>query len=181
VLTSFAHDKRILLWDLYNEPGNGNKGDSSLPLLAKIFEWAKTVNPDQPVSAGLWSWNLENLNAFQLTHSDVITYHDYEEEAWHKRVIELLKANGKPLICTEYMARTRNSRFSTILPLLKREHVGAINWGFVDGKTNTIYAWDTPHPDGSQPIEWFHDIFRKDGSAYRQDEVDLIKSLNGVK
>jgi hypothetical protein len=96
-------------------------------------------------------------------------------------VIELLKANGKPLICTEYMARTRNSRFTNILPLLKNQHVGAINWGFVSGKSNTIYAWDTPVPDGSQPDEWFHDIFFPDGKPYREDEVNLIRKLNNRK
>lgn len=178
VLTRFAHDNRILLWDLYNEPGNSGKRDASLPLLTKVFQWARAVNPDQPVSAGLWNWGFEKLNAFQLQNSDVITYHDYEEPAWHQRVIELLKANGKPLICSEYMARPRNSRFANTLPMLKRQQVGAINWGFVSGKTNTIYAWDTPIPDGSQPIEWFHDIFKKDGTPYRQDETELIKKLN---
>jgi hypothetical protein len=178
ILTSFRSDKRVLLWDLYNEPGNSGKRDSSLPLLKKVFQWAREVNPEQPISAGLWAWDFEKLNAFQIQNSDVITYHDYEEPQWHQRVIELLKANGKPLICTEYMARTRNSRFSNILPLLKKQNVGAINWGFVSGKSNTIYAWDTPIADGSQPIEWFHDIFFKDGTPYRQDEVNLIKKLN---
>jgi endo-1,4-beta-mannosidase len=178
VLTTFRTDKRILLWDLYNEPGNSGKRDSSLTLLKKIFQWAREVNPEQPVSAGLWAWDYEKLNQFQIQNSDVITYHDYEEPQWHQRVIELLKANGKPLICTEYMARTRNSRFANVLPLLKKENVGAINWGFVSGKSNTIYAWDTPIPDGRQPIEWFHDIFFKDGTPYRQDEVNLIKKLN---
>lgn len=181
VLTSFAHDKRILLWDLYNEPGNSGKGDQSLPLLTNVFKWAREVNPDQPISAGLWAWNLEKLNAFQLMNSDVITYHDYQEVDKHKLVIQVLKANGKPLICTEYMARTRNSRFATVMPMMKAENVAAINWGFVDGKTNTIYAWDTPLADGSQPTEWFHDIFKKDGTPYREDEVNLIKKLNGVK
>jgi endo-1,4-beta-mannosidase len=180
VLGYFAHDKRILLWDLYNEPGNSGKGNTSLPLLTKIFEWARAVNPDQPLSAGLWAWDLQDLNTFQLSHSDVITYHDYEELAWHQRVVALLKASGRPLICTEYMARTRNSRFSNTLPMLKKENVGAINWGFAEGKTNTIYAWDTPMSDGSQPIEWFHDIFKKDGTPYREDEVNLIKKLNGL-
>jgi hypothetical protein len=181
VMTRFAHDKRILLWDLYNEPGNSGKRDSSLPLLKKVFQWARAVNPDQPVSAGIWAWDYENLNAFQLMNSDIITYHDYEEPQWHRRVIELLKVNGRPLICTEYMARTRNSRFSNVLPLLKKENVGAINWGFVSGKSNTIYAWDTPIADGSQPDEWFHDIFFPDGRPYREDEVNLIRKLNGVK
>ena len=181
VLTTFGHDKRILMWDLYNEPGNNGKGNESLPLLKKIFQWAREVNPDQPVSAGMWNWKLEDLNAFQFTNSDVITYHDYQEAPKHLEVIQILKSSGKPLICTEYMARTRNSRFSTVLPMLKKENVAAINWGFVDGKTNTIYAWDTPLPDASQPIEWFHDIFKKDGTPYREDEVNLIKKLNGIQ
>ncbi len=181
VLSTFAHDKRILLWDLYNEPGNSGKGDSSVPLLKKVFEWSRAVNPDQPVTAGLWDWTLTNLNALQMSNSDIISYHNYDELPLHLRVVSILKSFGKPLICTEYMARTRNSRFATILPMLKKENVGAINWGFVDGKTNTIYAWDTPLADGSQPVEWFHDIFKKDGTAYREDEVNLIRKLNGMK
>lgn len=180
ILIRFGKDKRVLLWDLYNEPGNSGKKDSSLPLLKKVFNWARAINPDQPLSVGLWSWGLENYNIFQLLNSDVITYHDYEEPQWHQRVIELLKANGRPLICTEYMARTRNSRFSNTLPLLQKYNVGAINWGFVAGKTNTIYAWDTPLADGSEPIEWFHDIFRTDGTPYRADEVNFIRKMNRV-
>jgi len=178
VLNTFKHDKRILLWDLFNEPGNSSKNEGSLNLLAKIFVWAKTVNPDQPVSAGMWDWNLEKLNAFQMTHSDVITYHDYEDPEKHQRVVQILKATGRPVICTEYMARLRGSTFENTMPMLKKEKVGAINWGLVSGKTNTIYAWDTPMPNGDEPKVWFHDVFRKDGTPYKQEEVDLIKKLN---
>lgn len=178
ILQTFAHDKRILLWDLYNEPGNSDKKDSSFQLLSSVFQWAREVNPDQPLSVGLWLWDLEHINTFQAQNSDVITYHDYEDPQWHQRVIQLLKTSGRPLICTEYMARIRNSRFANTLPMLKKENVGAINWGLVSGKSNTIYAWDTPIPDGSQPIEWFHDVFYPNGKPYRQDEVDLIKKLN---
>jgi endo-1,4-beta-mannosidase len=179
VLTTFKHDKRILLWDLYNEPGNSNKKEASLGLLTKVFAWARAVNPDQPISAGLWDWNFEKLNTYQALNSDVITYHDYTDEASHLKTIQLLKSHGRPLICTEYMARTRGSKFANIMPMLKKENVGALNWGFVMGKTNTIYAWDNPMPDGSEPKEWFHDIFRKDGTPYRAEEVELIKKLNG--
>ncbi|MDB5153746.1 MAG: cellulase family glycosylhydrolase [Mucilaginibacter sp.] len=178
VLTTFRHDKRILLWDLFNEPGNSSKNSGSLVLLAKIFTWARIVNPDQPLSAGLWDWSLEKLNTFQLTHSDVITYHNYEDPDKHQRVVQILKANGRPVICTEYMARLRNSTFENTMPMLKKENVGAINWGLVSGKTNTIYAWDTPMPNGDEPKVWFHDVFRKDGKPYKQEEVDLIKQLN---
>lgn len=178
IINTFKNDKRILMWDLYNEPGNSKKYTTSMGLLQEVFKWARELNPKQPLTAGLWDWSFEKLNAFQATNSDIITYHDYNDEETHKRIIELLKTHGRPLICTEYMARTRNSRFSNILPLLKKENVGAINWGLVSGKTNTIYQWDTPMPSGEEPVEWFHDIFRKNGTPYRQDEVNLIKKLN---
>ena len=181
VMGRFKNDKRILLWDLYNEPGNSGKKEATLPLLKKIFQWAREVDPSQPISVGLWAWDFEKLNQFQAQNSDVITYHDYEEPQWHQRVIEMLKTHGRPLICTEYMARSRNSRFANVLPLLKKNNIGAINWGFVAGKSNTIFAWDTPLPNGEEPKEWFHDIFKKDGTPYKQDEVDLIRSINGKK
>lgn len=177
VLKSFGKDKRILLWDLYNEPGNSDKANKSLPLLKHVFEWAGAANPSQPISAGIWNWTFETLNTYQISHSDIITYHDYSPEPEHLKTVQFLKMFGRPLICTEYMARPRNSLFSTVLPMLKKENVGAINWGFVTGKTNTIYAWDTPMPDGSEPKLWFHDIFQKDGSPYKTDETELIKSL----
>ncbi|MDB5109009.1 MAG: 1,4-beta-xylanase [Mucilaginibacter sp.] len=177
VLTTFKNDKRILLWDLYNEPGNNKKGDSTMPLLKLIFEWAREVNPSQPISAGIWKAELESLNKFQLANSDVITYHDYAPVDKHLKFIQSLRQYNRPLICTEYMARPRNSLFSTVLPMLKKENVGAINWGFVSGKTNTIYAWDAPMPDGSEPKLWFHDVFRKDGTPYKSEETALIKSL----
>jgi hypothetical protein len=177
IMSSFAHDKRILLWDLYNEPGNSTKRDTSLVLLTKVFTWARDVNPDQPISAGLWAWDFEKLNAFQALNSDIITYHDYEVDTLHTRVIQLLKTHGRPMICTEYMARSRRSTFQSILPVLKKENIGAINWGLVAGKTNTKYAWDSPMPDGAEPKLWFHDIFQKDGTPYNTEETLFIRKI----
>ncbi len=65
------------------------------------------------------------------------------------------------------------------MPILKANNVAAINWGLVAGKTNTMYAWDTPIPSGEEPKIWFHDIFRKDGTPYSEKEVVFIKSLTG--
>ncbi|WP_445730910.1 cellulase family glycosylhydrolase [Mariniflexile sp.] len=179
IINTFKNDNRVLMWDLYNEPGNSGKFSASVPLLEKVFIWAREVNPSQPLTAGIWQWSkkFQEVNEIQALNSDVITYHHYGEPEDHLKVINLLKTHGRPLVCTEYMARTRNSRFSNILQLLKEEHVGAINWGLVAGKSNTIYEWDTPIPSGEEPVEWFHDIFRKDGTPYRQDEVNLIKKV----
>jgi hypothetical protein len=183
ILKTFAHDQRILLWDLYNEPGNSGKVETSMPLLTQIFTWAREVNPDQPITAGLWNWgaNFRELNRFQLANSDVVSYHCYDGPEQHLRTIELLKFYNKPLLCTEYMARPRNSTFINTLPMLKKENVMAINWGFMDGKTNTKYQWDTPIANGAEPKLWFHEIFRADGTPYLKAETDLIKKLIGEK
>ncbi len=183
VLRTFAHDKRVLMWDLYNEPGNSGKLNNTLPLLKNVFAWARAVDPDQPLTSGLWNWedNFKELNQFQLANSDIISYHCYDAPEQHHRTIEILKLFNRPLVCTEYMARPRNSTIANTLPILKREKVAAINWGFVAGKTNTIYAWDTPMINGDEPKLWFHDIFRSDGSSYRSEETDLIKKLTAKK
>lgn len=183
ILKTFSNDKRILLWDLYNEPGNSGKESTSIPLLTKIITWARDVNPDQPVTVGLWSWGekFNELNRLQIANSDVISYHCYDEPERHLRTINLLKLHGKPLICTEYMARSRKSTFVNTLPMLKKENVAAINWGFVDGKTNTKYAWDTPLVNGSEPSLWFHEVLRADGTSYIKEETELIKKLTAEK
>ncbi|WP_460969841.1 glycoside hydrolase family 2 TIM barrel-domain containing protein [Spirosoma migulaei] len=183
VMTTFKNDDRILLWDLYNEPGNNQYFDKSLPLLKSVFGWARAVNPSQPISAGVWNWDdkFTELNKFQEENSDVITYHNYRYIDNHQQRIKSLRKYNRPLICTEYMARRNGSLFQTIMPMLKQENVGAINWGFVSGKTNTIYAWGTPMPDGKEPELWFHDIYRTDGTPFSEDEISKIKALTGKK
>jgi hypothetical protein len=175
IIRTFKDDKRIVAWDLYNEP------QRYLPLLKKEFDWAREINPSQPLTSGIFNRRLKDFCDFQLKNSDIISYHNYSDQAIHQKALDTLKLYKRPLICTEYMARKSNSLFSNIMPILKDQNIGAINWGFVAGKTNTIYAWSTPIYDGSEPPLWFHDILRKDGTPYKQDEVDIIKKLTGAK
>ncbi len=179
IISTFGHDPRVLLWDLYNEPGNGSHFGKSLPLLRKMFLWARKCHPIQPLTAGIW--NLDDaymqLNIFQLENSDIISYHNYNSVDDHEREIKYLRLLGRPLVCTEYMARKFHSTFHDVMPLLKKYKVAAINWGLVSGKTNTIFSWGDPRPDGKEPTLWFHDILRQDGTPFRKDEVDTIKAL----
>ncbi|HUR11663.1 MAG TPA: glycoside hydrolase family 2 TIM barrel-domain containing protein [Flavitalea sp.] len=180
ILTTFKKDKRILLWDLYNEPGNGGYQETSMPLLKNIFKWAWSVRPSQPLSVATWDKKLTAYNSYQLTHSDVITFHNYNDSANLEAEIRMLKSNQRPFLCTEYMARTNNSRFSSHLPVFKKYLVGALNWGFVSGKTNTIYPWNSPEGT-TEPTLWFHDVFRPDGTPFDEKEVALIKQLTNRK
>ena len=175
ILSTFKDDKRILFWDLYNEPGNLKIPSKSLVLLKAVFKWAREVNPSQPLSSGVWSFP-QNIRQFQLKNSDIITFHNYGDAENLASVIKKLKAQGRPMICTEWMARTRNSLVQTHLPIFKAENVGCVNWGFVSGKTQTIYPWFSIKSN-NQPELWFHDLLHPDGSPYKQDEINTFKKL----
>jgi hypothetical protein len=177
VLGHFANDERILMWDLYNEPGNNALGERSLGLVQAAFQWAREAEVQQPLSVGVWFDN-PVLSDYQLQASDIITFHNYNDAASLEGQIADLKKHGRPLLCSEYMARTRGSRFETHLPIFKREQVGCINWGLVSGKTQTIFQWGVPGGE-KEPEVWFHDIFRLDGTPYDEAEVRFIREITG--
>jgi hypothetical protein len=197
VVGAFANDNRILAWDVWNEPGADNLG--SYPqqelkdkiarvttLLPQVFKWVREANPTQPLTSGVWGAdtspdgaNLGALQQIQLRESDFVSFHNYTWPEYFKRQVSWLKKYNRPVICTEYMARSVGSTFDTILLIAKQERVGAINWGFVAGKTQTYFPWDSwerPYVR-DQPAVWFHEVLRPDGTPYRQAEVDLIRQL----
>jgi hypothetical protein len=73
------------------------------------------------------------LQGCKIENSDVITYHQYNDETLHQQSIDTLKLYGRPLICSEYIAQKHGSRFENIMPMLKAKNIGAINWGLVAG------------------------------------------------
>jgi len=178
VIGAFAHDDRVLFWDLYNEPGNNKQGAHSLPLLKQAFLWARTASPSQPLTAGLWFDN-DELNAFQLEASDIITFHNYNDAEDLQAQIDSLRLHGRPLICTEWLRRG-HSEVAECLPVFYKERVGCINWGLVSGRTQTIFAWNTP-TDGAEPAVWFHDLFRPDGTPFRQAEIDAFRRFTSLR
>jgi hypothetical protein len=199
VVGAFAKDDRILGWDIWNEPGAENEGSYSKTelnikdkiarvsaLLPQAFAWAREAHPAQPLTSGVYDIDpsadeskQDELAQIQLRESDIITFHNYSWPEDFKSEITWLRRLHRPVICTEYMARSVGSTFDTILPIAKREHVGAINWGLVAGKTQTYYPWESwQHPYvKDEPPVWFHEVLHSDGKPYRQAEVDLIRQL----
>ncbi len=194
VIGAFARDERVLGWDLWNEPDNGadqykgQEGKEPLvrALLSQVFQWARDADPTQPVTSGVWigeDWTpggkSSPMEKLQLSQSDVITFHDYNwPETFERRINQLIPYN-RPILCTEYMARGNGSTFDGSLPIAKRYNVAMMNWGFVDGRTQTRLPWDSwqkPYVM-AEPTIWFHEVLRADGTPYRQAEVDLIKRL----
>lgn len=199
IVRRFANDKRIIGWDVWNEPDNWDGGAPKRPdlepknkielvgaLLPQVFAWAREANPSQPLTSGVWlgDWRsddkLSPVQRAQLENSDVISFHNYGDANNLRGAIDSLRRFNRPILCTEYMARPNGSNFEPHLGLMKDQKVAAYNWGFVSGKSQTIYPWDSwTKKYTSEPPVWFHDILRFDGSAYRQQEVDYIRRITG--
>jgi hypothetical protein len=195
VVGRFAKDRRVVAWDIFNEPDNTNrpayiayepvnKPVLTLNLMRKAFAWARAMNPSQPLTAAPWlgdyvdTTRMRPATKFMLANSDVITFHSYDDSSTVEKLITALERYGRPIICSEYMARPRGSTFQNILPIFARRHIGAINWGFVSGKTQTIYPWDSwTNEYTTEPKPWFHDIFHANGAPYDSAEVRLIRAL----
>jgi hypothetical protein len=201
VIGHFKDDRRVQVWDLWNEPDNQNESSYgknklkqeppnkvalTLELLKKAFAWARAAEPSQPVTSGVWIGNwpdperLSPTERVQLEESDIISFHSYDKLDGVKKCVQHLRRYGRPLVCTEYMARPRGSTFDPVLAYLKDEKVGAHCWGFVAGKSNTIYPWDSwqkPYPE--EPKVWFHDIYRADGTPFDPKEVEYIRRVTG--
>ena len=198
VVGALAHDDRVLAWDIWNEPDNENGGsyrdlepknkvELVLALLPKAFAWAREVGPQQPLTSGIWKgdWSspekMTAMDRLQIDLSDIITFHNYDSPTELERRINWLKRYNRPLICSEYMARGNGSFFMGSLPVGKVHNVGMINWGLVQGKTQTHLPWDSwqrPYTD-REPSIWFHEVFRTNGAPYIPEEVEYIKRMTG--
>jgi hypothetical protein len=190
------------MWDIYNEPRDPHAG----PLLTDAWTWAREIDPAQPLT-GCVSGSGDDYGDIQGANSDIVTYHCYNIVPNGQEMnIEALKRKfpGRPLVCTEYMRRP-TSTFQNCLPVLKTNKVGAINWGLVNGKSGTVWAWPSQkaletivaRPDWSlaeiekrfgfdrparganypEPKMWFHDILRVDGTPFDPAEAAFIKKV----
>lgn len=197
VLSLFRNDPRVLGWDLWNEPDNPakvyrkverkDKQDVVAALLPQVFSWARSVDPVQPLTSGVWQGNWgdpgrrSTISGIQLDNSDVITFHSYGKPADFEARIKELAPLGRPILCTEYLARPDGSTMEGILPIAKRYNVGAYNWGLVAGKTQTYFPWDSwDQPYATPPKVWFSDLLLPDGRPYQSGDVQTIRSLTGV-
>lgn len=196
----FADDQRVLAWDVYNEVTNLELPSASLPdeqrtaalaavevgraaqneaaieLLTNAFGWLRRAQVSQPLTAGIFYKN-DELNERLIELSDIVSFHHYRDVESLERFIAKLANHDRPLWCTEYLNRRVGCTFETHMRVFARERIGCWNWGLVDGKTQTKWAWSDQASDASEPAVWFHDIFRVDGSPYSAEEIELIQSL----
>ncbi len=190
IVTKYKDDERIVMWDVFNEPGNSKRGNLSLPHIKKFIEIIREINPIQPITMGAWNWHTVSLDAlspiekFALENSDIISYHDYGSFAKNVEIINELKKLGRPIVCTEWLARCTQNTVEEMFPLFFLEKIGCYNWGFVAGKYQTFepwnHIWDSYDKNPNMNFDftkWFHDLYRPNHRPYNPKEIELIKKF----
>ena len=169
---------------VYRTVERPDKKDLVAALLPQVFEWARAVGPVQPLTSGVWqgTWadpgRRSTIAGIQLDNSDVISFHSYDNPADFEGRIAELAPMQRPILCTEYLARTLGSNVEGILPVAMRHGVAAFNWGLVAGKTQTYLPWDSwDHPEIAPPTEWFSDLLQLDGRPYLNSDVRTIRNV----
>ncbi len=206
----FAKDPRVAMWEVYNEPGQGNSsgetndansfiGDGSNRLLLDSWRWAREVAPTQPITAPTNGCVGKRNIAINRANSDILSLHAYGTADEMRAMIADHQGDNRPVFVSEWLARNRNNVFES-LPLMKEMNAANACWGFVAGKSGTIWPWSTRQKEGSrearnlreereagnvikpgdtfpEPKVWHHDLFRIDGTPYDQKEIDVFKKL----
>jgi hypothetical protein len=180
IVGSFAADERVLIWDLYNEPANSKMEEKSLPLVEATFAWAREMNPMQPLTTGTWFDYEKPLQKRFVELSDIVSFHGYTDVAEMTRIIKLLQAQGRPILCTEWLMRQKGNTFEEILPVFAENKVGWYHWGLVTGRTQTGYQWESK-PGDPMPAIWQHDMMHADGTPFDPREIELVGSFEFKK
>jgi hypothetical protein len=176
VIGAFKNDPAVLAWDMYNEPTNSGLGKKSLPLVRSVFKWGREINPSQPLTIAVWNNNQE-LNNVINANSDIITFHNYGTREAVEKMIQTLKEQKRPIICSEWLNRPRGSTVESVLPLYFAEKIGCLHWGLVNGKTQTDLPWGHRPGDGPYTRIWQHDLYTEDFKMYSPYELELFKSF----
>ena len=205
IIATFRADRRVLFWDLYNEPGNrmdfeeteysqfdAELENHALSLMESSFAVARDVDPEAPLTVAAWTTPLPDSDAHPyqteidrsaLSHSDIITFHAYWNRERVSKFIDYLEVLERPIVCTEWMARQIDSRISDQLELFHDRNVGCFQWGLVKGRTQTWLPWpdDLVRAHGGQVDRdiWFHDLMDEKGEPYDPKEIRTIQALTG--
>lgn len=204
IVRAFRTDKRVLLWDLYNEPGNrgifttgtvevfydAKLEESAHRLMRKAFEWVREEDPEQPLTVCAWRLPPEETGVHSYTHpldktalslSDVVSFHAYTNTARMVAVLHHLQQLGRPLFCTEWLARHVGSTIEEQLPLMHVANVAPYQWGLVRGKTQTFLPWPVVMTSTTDYCRlWFHDVFEENGLPFAKAEMDLVRKLSRI-
>ncbi len=188
IVDKYKNDERICIWDIYNEPGNSQRSEITLPNVKSRVEIVREIDPIQPITIGVFNYEngdiTNEIDLYALEVSDIVSYHFYRGYNEHIKVINRLKKEGRPIMNTEWLGRCLGNDVFSLFPLFYLERIGCYNWGFVAGKYQTYEPWEgtwqkyeSRENTNVDFTKWFHDLYRPNHRPYDPKEIELIKEF----
>lgn len=192
LIRPFANDERIVIWDIWNEPGF-KTGDPEtfreMGWVEKMVHWCREENLCQPITASIiWdpdrdadvsspTWEKRRQVEAMM---DLHNFHSYDCARNFGAEIDytldrIRKISNRPIVCTEAMIRVNGSSVQRTLPVFAREHVHVYLWGLYNNDWNWSVKWGRSTYDAFDPM--FHDFLWADGDAYDAREFPFIKNF----
>jgi hypothetical protein len=165
LLGRFGGDRRIIAWDLYNEP---QARDASVALLRDVFAWARDIAPSQPLTACWYGTLLSDLTSIHFYVSPT------REPDEAQRTIESATSFGRPVVATEALGRPNHGELHEILPLFEEHGIGWYLWELMIGADQTRYQWPHSPPVADDVV--FQGLLYPDETPYSDDELQLIRA-----
>lgn len=188
IVSKYKDDKRIIVWDIFNEAGNSLRGMMSYRVIKNAFDIARSYNPIQPCASCCWSYDkdrhpFKEIELKMLDMSDIILYHCYENYESSVEVIRFLKEKyDRPMMNTEWLHRIWHNNVEDLFPLFRKEKIGCFSWGWVTGKSQTREPWEwlfNEYDNGKGRdwdfTKWQHDLVRPNLRPYDYKEYEIIK------
>jgi hypothetical protein len=181
IIYTFRDDPRIEVWDVCNEPR-----DRDLPLTKLAILWAREAGPSQPITASPYYWHTyfmeDSPERMEIAlMNDIHNFHAYffnfnEMEGIEGMVRFMKELGDRPMICSEWLARSQGDGFARVLPYFAKYQIHWQNWGLYNGDRNWGILWDESTFDPHDP--WFHDVLHPDGTPYDYREIELIRNFD---
>ena len=175
VVGGHKDDRRIVLWDVMNEPestahyGDWERGGRAT--IDAFVRWSlrrvKEEKPTQPLTIG---WAGQNNNIASIDLVDVICIHHYCPSADIAKGIREAqhwgRLYGKPVILNEFIGRPQQP-FAGTLPIVAEQKIGWCFWELMIGRTQFA--------EGASP---YQGLVYPDGTCYDADEVAAVAGVS---
>lgn len=191
IVSKYAKDPRIIVWNVWNELGNSRRYEMSVPYMEKFIEIVRSYDPIQPLTVEAYDFDDDGMPTLpvmlhSLEVSDVISFHCYKKFTTMVKVIENLKETyDRPLLNTEWLNRIEHNDINDCFPLFYLEKIASFHWGLIQGFSQTYEPWGRylskiKDPDYQGEFDFTllqHDLYRFNGLPYIAKEVQIIKEF----
>lgn len=194
IVAPFKDDKRIIMWDIWNEPVMDTRDSVNLmkemDWIEKEVHWCREEQLSQPITASIfWDTSISSDTTsvyFKRRREveqmmDIHNFHDYmcsEHFGEDARVMisKMKKMGNRPLVCTECLTRVNGSGLGRTLAEFAKEHVHFYIWGSYANNANWEVKWGRTTYDVYEPM--FHNIMYSDGDLIDFREVEDVRKYN---